>query len=96
MSRIIESFAALCEEATNFGATIGFEIMGCAMIDNIKDALTMVETANAENGGVIIDIRYYMLGNFLYRLLEFDLPRIALDKTHHKLCHINHWQPRKN
>ena len=45
MPRVVEAFAALCAEAENFGATIGFEIMGCAMIDNIKDAIRMVETA---------------------------------------------------
>ena len=61
MPRIIESFAALCAEAETYGATIGFEIMGCAMIDNIKDAITMVETAGAKNGGLIIDI--YQVAN---------------------------------
>jgi sugar phosphate isomerase/epimerase len=61
MPRIIESFAALCAEAENYGATIGFEIMGCAMIDNIQDAITMVETAAAKNGGLIIDI--YQVAN---------------------------------
>jgi sugar phosphate isomerase/epimerase len=61
MPRIIESFGALCTEAENYGATIGFEIMGCAMINNIKDAITMVETAGAKNGGVIIDI--YQVAN---------------------------------
>jgi sugar phosphate isomerase/epimerase len=61
MSRIIEAFATLCKEAENYGATIGFEIMGCAMINNIKDALKMVETTGAENGGLIIDI--YQVAN---------------------------------
>jgi sugar phosphate isomerase/epimerase len=61
MPRIIESFAALCAEAENYGATIGFEIMGSAMIDNIRDALTMVETSGAKNGGLIIDI--YQVAN---------------------------------
>ena len=61
MPHIIESFAALCAEAENYGATIGFEIMGCAMIDNIKDAITMVETAGAKNGGLIIDV--YQVSN---------------------------------
>jgi sugar phosphate isomerase/epimerase len=56
MPRIIEAFAALCTEAENYGATIGFEIMSCAMIDNIKDALTMVKTAGVKNGGIILDI----------------------------------------
>jgi len=61
MPHIIESFAALCADAENYGATIGFEIMGCAMINNIKDALSMVETAGVKNGGLIIDI--YQVAN---------------------------------
>ena len=61
MSGIVEAFATLCKDAENYGATIGFEIMGCAMIDNIKDALTMVKTAGAKNGGLIIDI--YQVAN---------------------------------
>jgi sugar phosphate isomerase/epimerase len=56
LPRVIEAFAALCAEANNYGATIGFEIMGCAMIDNLKDALAMVEAAGAKNGGLILDI----------------------------------------
>lgn len=61
MPQIIESFAALCSEAEKYGATIGFEIMGCAMISNIKDAVTMVEASGANNGGLIIDI--YQVAN---------------------------------
>jgi sugar phosphate isomerase/epimerase len=56
MSHIIEAFAALCKEAENYGATIGFEIMECSMINNLKEALAMVETVGAKNGGLIIDI----------------------------------------
>jgi len=61
MPRIVEAFATICKEAENYGATIGFEIMGCSMIGNIKDALTMVKTAGAKNGGLIIDI--YQVAN---------------------------------
>lgn len=56
MPRIIEAFAALCNEAKDYGATIGFEFMASAMIDNLKDALTLVESADAPNGGLIFDI----------------------------------------
>jgi sugar phosphate isomerase/epimerase len=56
MPRIIDAFTTMCKEAENYGATIGFEIMGCARIDNIRDAVTMVKTAGAKNGGLIIDI----------------------------------------
>jgi len=56
MPRLVESFAGLCREAGQYGATIGFEVMGCAMIDNLPDAITLVESAGASNGGLIIDI----------------------------------------
>ena len=56
MPRIIEAFAALCKEAEDYGATIGFEFMASAMIDNLQDSLTLVETAGAKNGGLIVDI----------------------------------------
>ncbi len=59
--KVSDSFAALCEEAQKYGASIGFEIMGCAMIDNIPDAINMVESAGAKNGGLIIDI--YQVSN---------------------------------
>jgi sugar phosphate isomerase/epimerase len=56
LPQVIEAFSALCREAQDYGATIGFELMGCAMIDNLKDALTLVESAGAKNGGLILDI----------------------------------------
>jgi sugar phosphate isomerase/epimerase len=56
MPRVVEAFAALCTEAEDSGTTIGFELMACSMIDNLKDAITMVETAGARNGGIILDI----------------------------------------
>jgi sugar phosphate isomerase/epimerase len=56
MPRLVESFAALCKEAEEYGATIGFEFMGSAMLNNLHDSLAMVETAGAKNGGLILDI----------------------------------------
>jgi sugar phosphate isomerase/epimerase len=56
MPQIIEAFAALCKEAEEYGATIGFELMASAMIDNLPDSLALVETAGAKNGGLILDI----------------------------------------
>jgi sugar phosphate isomerase/epimerase len=58
MPDIIEAFAALCKEAAEYGATIGFEFMGSAMINNLKDARTLVETAGAKNGGLIVDLAH--------------------------------------
>jgi sugar phosphate isomerase/epimerase len=56
MPRLVEAFAALCKEAEDYGATIGFEFMASSMLNNLKDSLTMVETAGAKNGGLIVDI----------------------------------------
>jgi len=58
MPRIIEAFSALCKEAEDYGATIGFEFMASAMIDNLKDSLTMVEAAGAKNGGLVLDMAH--------------------------------------
>jgi sugar phosphate isomerase/epimerase len=56
LPQVTEAFAKICEEAEAYGTTIGFEIMGCAMIDNLPDAIEMVESAGAKNGGLILDI----------------------------------------
>ena len=55
MTRLVDSFGELCREADTFGARIGFEIMGCAVISTIADALAMVRGAGARNGGIILD-----------------------------------------
>lgn len=75
MPRLIEAFATVCAEAENYGATIGFEMMASSMIDNLNDALTMVETAGVKNGGIILDIVHVVnLG-----ITNADLSRIPLN-----------------
>ena len=56
MPQIVEAFAALCKESEDYGATFGFEFMASAMIDNLPDALAMVQAAGAKNGGLVLDI----------------------------------------
>jgi sugar phosphate isomerase/epimerase len=58
MPRIIEAFAALCKEAEDYGATIGFEFMGSAMLNNLKDSLAMVVAAAPRNGGLVLDMAH--------------------------------------
>ncbi len=55
MNKLIDSFASLCSEADEYGARIGFELMPFSMINTLEDTLTMLEAANADNGGVVID-----------------------------------------
>jgi sugar phosphate isomerase/epimerase len=56
MPRLIESFAALCSEAAKYGVPVGFELMPFAMIDSLKDTLTMIKGAGAKNGGISFDL----------------------------------------
>jgi sugar phosphate isomerase/epimerase len=56
MPRLIESFAALCAEGSQHGTRIVFELMPFSMIDTLSDALEMVEGADAENGGIALDL----------------------------------------
>jgi sugar phosphate isomerase/epimerase len=70
LPRAIEAFAALCAEAEDHGATIGFELMACSMIDNLEDALTMLEAAGARNGGIILDIIQIVGLGLTYRQLS--------------------------
>lgn len=78
MPQIIESFAALCREAEQYGATIGFEFMASAMIDNLRDARALVETAGAKNGGLIFDIVHVVnLGITYEEISAIPLPYVV-------------------
>jgi sugar phosphate isomerase/epimerase len=55
MDRVIDCFGELCHEADRFSARIGFEIMDCAMVHTVADAVAMVKGAGARNGGLILD-----------------------------------------
>lgn len=55
MDRLIESFAVLCSDAVEHGTRILFELLPVSMINTLEDTLTMLEGADADNGGVILD-----------------------------------------
>ncbi len=78
MPRIVEAFAALCQEAESYGATIAFEFMASAMIDTLRDALAMVQTAGAKNGGLAIDIVHVVnLGITYEEIGRIPLPYVV-------------------
>ena len=56
MPQLIEAFAQLCQDAASCGTRIGFELMPFAMIDSLKDSLTMIEGARASNSGIVLDL----------------------------------------
>ncbi len=56
MPRLIESFAALCADAANYGTRILFELIVDGMIRTLPETLEMVQGADAKNGGIMIDL----------------------------------------
>jgi sugar phosphate isomerase/epimerase len=56
MPRLIESFAALCHEARDYGTSILFELMPFAQINTLAGALELVTSADAPNGGIVLDL----------------------------------------
>lgn len=56
MPQVIDSFAALCQDAAAHGTKIIYELMPFAMIDTLQGALTMLKGAGAKNGGIIFDL----------------------------------------
>jgi sugar phosphate isomerase/epimerase len=72
MPQLIEAFAALCADAAGHGTRIGFELMPFAMIDTLKDCLTMIEGAGAANGGIVFD---------LWHLVKLHIPYEQVQKV---------------
>ncbi len=56
MPRLIESFAALCSDAADYGTRILFELIVDAMIRTLPETLEMVREAGAPNGGIMVDL----------------------------------------
>jgi len=55
MDTVTGEFAQLCRDAADHGTRIIFELMPFSMIDTLPDTLTMLEGADADNGGLILD-----------------------------------------
>jgi sugar phosphate isomerase/epimerase len=56
MPVLVESFAQLCRDAADHGTRIVFEMMPFSVIHTLEDALTLVQGADAPNGGICIDL----------------------------------------
>jgi len=60
MPELIESFAALCAQAKDYGTQILFELMPFANVNTLPKALELVTSADADNGGIVIDLWHVM------------------------------------
>lgn len=56
MDRLVEEFSTICTEAAERGTNIVFELIPWVTPGSLEDALTMVRTADAPNGGIILDL----------------------------------------
>jgi sugar phosphate isomerase/epimerase len=56
MPQLIDGFAALCREARDYNTGIFFELMPFARISTLADALELVTSADAPNGGIVLDL----------------------------------------
>jgi len=54
-SRLIASFAALCDLAAHFGMGVDLECMAWRKVASLPDAVQVVKAAGRSNGGVLID-----------------------------------------
>lgn len=72
MPKLIESFAALCSEAEDYGTRILFEMMPFANPSTLDGTIELLEGAGAKNGGVILDLWHVVHMGIAYA----DLGRI--------------------
>lgn len=55
----IETFAEICEMASQYGLTIDLEYITWYNIGTLQDAKEVVDAANCDNGGILIDLLHF-------------------------------------
>lgn len=74
----IDLFGRLCDEAIQFGLTVGVEFMLYRDIRTWRDALQMIEAVGRANAGIILDVLHFFRGGGRASdLLEIPAQRIA-------------------
>lgn len=58
----VDLFGRLCDEAAQFGLTVGVEFMLYRDIRTWQDALQMIEAAGRPNAGLILDVLHFFRG----------------------------------
>jgi sugar phosphate isomerase/epimerase len=59
MDRLIEEYSRLCEEGANHGTNIIFELIPGMVAGTLEEAMTMIEGANQDNGGLMLDMWHF-------------------------------------
>jgi sugar phosphate isomerase/epimerase len=66
LSRVADQFALLCGEAAEYGTAVALEMMPFSQINNFDRALSLVESAGASNGGLLLDLWHVARGGMAY------------------------------
>jgi len=74
----IDLFGRLCDEAAQFGLTVGVEFMMYRDVQTWRDALQMIDGAGRANAGLILDVlHFFRAGAVPSDLREIPAERIA-------------------
>jgi sugar phosphate isomerase/epimerase len=66
IDRMVETFAALCDEASNAGTKVVIEILPWSNIADLETGLAVVAGANKSNGALVLDIWHMARGNIAF------------------------------
>ena len=58
-NRVVDRFSKLCELAKPFGLTVDLEFLPWSKMANLNDAAHILEQANADNAGILVDILHF-------------------------------------
>ncbi|MGH1542552.1 MAG: sugar phosphate isomerase/epimerase family protein [Arenicella sp.] len=67
---IIDTYAEICDLADTYGLSVGFEFPSFSRINNLREAVDIVQAADSFNGGILIDTLYMHLSRV--QLSELD------------------------
>lgn len=81
-SFIVDSFAALCDQAKPLGLSINLEFPAFSRLASLQEAADIVRAADRENGGVMVDMLYVHFSHM--RLEELD----ALPRKWFRMAHL--------
>jgi sugar phosphate isomerase/epimerase len=71
---LVESFAALCDRAAERGLLVHLEFMPWTQVATALDALTVVEAAGRDNGGIMLDTWHHFRGPLSDEELRAKIP----------------------
>ncbi|MGF6629548.1 sugar phosphate isomerase/epimerase [Pseudomonas frederiksbergensis] len=72
----VDLFGRLCNEAAQFGLTVGVEFMLYRDIKTWQEALYMIEAVNPSNAGLILDVLHFFRGSGT----PSDIKKIPVDR----------------